>query len=357
MAFEGQKQYKQAAAYNSGDGLNGIAAVRRDADTSAAADGQYEVLHTNSTGRLKVSAHNGAFETVTGTLTAAGQSVTADVTRAGSASITIVGTYSSSLIVFFEAYDGVNWVSVFGKQKDAQTAAISVSLAANVTRAWDISPLLGYTQVRIRANSWTSPTGAANIRITPSVQAPEVTPFVAGSVAVTGSLTTVSTVTTVTNGGLAHGTADTGSPHKIGGKAYTTNPAAVADATRVNFIADKLGKQVVVGSIREQKSQSTINLTNSTTETTILPAVAGVFQDVYGLVIANTSTTATAVAIKDSIGGITRMTLAIPANDTISFIVPESAAMNQATVNTAWTATCAVGVSSVSVTVLAIKNL
>lgn len=354
MAFEGQKQYKQAATFNSGDGINGIAAVRRDADTSAVADGQYEALHTNATGRLKVSVHNGAFDTVTGAITAAGQTVVADVTRAGSALISIAGTYATGLNVLFEAYDGVNWMGIIGRQTDSQTAAAGAALSANIVRSWNISPIIGFSQVRIRSISWASPTGTANIRIIPSVQAPESLPVVAGSVSATVSS---GTLTTVTNGGVAHGTADSGSPHKIGGKAQITNPTAVADASRVNFIADKLGKQIVVGSIRELKSQATTTLTNSTTETTILPAVASVFQDVYGLIVANTSATACAVAIKDSTGGTTRITLSVPANDTVTFTVPESAALNQAAVNTAWTATCSVAVSSLVVTVLAIKNL
>src|SRR5689334_19864379 len=74
-------------------------------------------------------------------------------------------------------------------------------------------------------------------------------------------------------GNVAHDAADSGNPNKIGGQARTTNPAAVADADRVNFIADKLGKQVVVNSIRDLKGIQKTTITSSTSETTIITAV------------------------------------------------------------------------------------
>jgi len=361
MAFEGQKQYKAAATHSIGDGLNAILAVRRDADSSPVADGQYEPLHTNSVGRLKVASQNGAFDAVTGALTANLQSVTADITRAGSATVIISGTYAVGLVLTFEVSgDGTNWVGIMAQPTNSQTVALtSGSLAVNAIAAWDISPLLGLTQLRVRATTWAAPSGSANIRIIPAVQSPELAPA-GGAVTVSGSLTTLTTVTTVgtiTNGGLAHDAVDSGSPHKIGGQARITNPAAVADADRTNFIADKLGKQVVVGSIRDLKVQQTTTITNSTTETTILTAVAATFLDVYGLIIANTSATVCSVAIKDSTAGTTRMTASILPGDTFTLLLPESAALNQAVVNTSWTATCSAAVTSIVVTALAVRNI
>lgn len=159
------------------------------------------------------------------------------------------------------------------------------------------------------------------------------------------------------SGDVAHDTADAGEPVKIGAQARKTNPTAVADADRVNFIADKLGKQVVVGSIRDLKSNQQTTITASTSETTIITADATNFLDVYGLTIANTSTTYTTVTIKDATAGTTRFVFAVPAQQTVGFMLPESAAHKQATANNNWTATCGTSVSSINITALFVKNL
>jgi hypothetical protein len=158
-------------------------------------------------------------------------------------------------------------------------------------------------------------------------------------------------------GNLAHDAVDAGFPVKVGGQARTTNPTAVADADRVNFVADKLGKQVTVGSIRDLKGRQRTVITASTAETTIVTAVAATFLDVYRLVIANTSATACQVDIRDATAGSIVDTLEVPANGTVGWAGPESAAANQTTVNNNWTATCGTSVTSIIVTAYYVKNI
>lgn len=167
----------------------------------------------------------------------------------------------------------------------------------------------------------------------------------------------VGTLTTVTGGGVAHDAADSGNPIKVGGQARTTNPSAVADADRANFITDKLGKLVVVNSIRDLKVVQKTTITSSTSETTIGTAVASTFLDLYGLILANTSATPCNVTIKDSTAGTTRAIIAVPAGETRGFMLTESASIPQATVNTNWTATCSASVASIEITALFIKNI
>lgn len=157
-------------------------------------------------------------------------------------------------------------------------------------------------------------------------------------------------------GDIAHDAADSGSPLKVGGQARTTNPTAVADADRSNFITDKLGKQVVVGSIRDLKTTQQTTITSSTSETTVLTAVASTFLDVYGVIVTNTSATVTKVTFKDATAGTTRFVIEIPATETRGFMLSESAAHNQASVNNNWTATCGTSVASVEITMFAVKN-
>jgi hypothetical protein len=137
----------------------------------------------------------------------------------------------------------------------------------------------------------------------------------------------------------------------------TANPTAVSDGQTVGALADKLGKIIAVGSIRDMKVQQFTTITSSTSETTIVTAVASTFLDLYGLIITNSSATATTVIIKDSTAGTTRMEFVVPPGDTRGFMLPEGGAHSQATVNNNWTATCGTSVASIFITALCVKNI
>jgi hypothetical protein len=159
------------------------------------------------------------------------------------------------------------------------------------------------------------------------------------------------------NGDTASGVADANNPVKIGGVARTSNPTAVTNGQRVNGIFDKLGKQVVVGALRDVKGvqKTTISVT---TETTVVTAGgANVFNDVYAIIVTNTSATGVSIDFKDATAGTTRMTLYAPATDTRGFTVPVDSAMVQAVANNNWTATASGAVSSLQITVLYVSNL
>lgn len=159
-------------------------------------------------------------------------------------------------------------------------------------------------------------------------------------------------------GDIAAAATDSGKPVKIGGYAGVgAYPTAVTNGQRVNALFDKLGKQVVVGSLRTLKTVQATTITSSTSETTIGTAVASTFLDLYGLIITNTSATPTVVTIKDSTAGTTRITFAVPATETRGFMVNESAAHMQATVNNNWTATSSASVASLQISALFVQNL
>jgi hypothetical protein len=159
------------------------------------------------------------------------------------------------------------------------------------------------------------------------------------------------------NGDTASGVADANNPIKIGGVARTSNPTAVTNGQRVNGIFDKLGKQVVVGALRDVKGVQKTPL-SVTTETTVVTAGgAGVFNDVYAIIITNTSATGVSVDFRDATAGTIRMTLYAPATDTRGFTVPVDSAMVQAVAANNWTATASGAVSSLQITVLYVSNL
>lgn len=158
-------------------------------------------------------------------------------------------------------------------------------------------------------------------------------------------------------GGTASGSSLTASPLTGGGLAKTANPTAVSDGQVVNSTHDKLGKQVVVGSIRDLKADAALTLTSTTTETTLIAQIASTFIDVYGLIVANISATACEVVFRDTTAGTARFSIEVPAGDTRGFMLPESAAYKQTTVNTNWTAQCGTSVASIKINALYVKNI
>lgn len=174
---------------------------------------------------------------------------------------------------------------------------------------------------------------------------------------VIGSISNTSFTASNTAGDVANGSTDSGNPVKQGAVAHTAAPTAVTDGQRVNLIADKVGKQVVVGSIRDLKGNQFTTITSSTSETTVVTAVASTFLDVYGCIVENTSATASKVTFKDSTAGTTQFEIYVPAGDTRGFMLPESGGFKQTTVNTNWTATAGTSVASIVISMLYVKNI
>ena len=156
-------------------------------------------------------------------------------------------------------------------------------------------------------------------------------------------------------GEVAHDGVDSGNPQKMGAQARQTNPTAVADADRVNLIADDVGRQVVrLGQVRDLMVDATTTITVST-ETTILAAVASTFLDLVTLIIANTSATGVRVDIRDTTAGTVLLSLYAPATQTVGFTLTRP--KNQTTVNTNWTAQASSAVTDLRVYVQAEKNI
>ena len=112
---------------------------------------------------------------------------------------------------------------------------------------------------------------------------------------------------------------------------------------------------------RGNRGHQKTTITSSTNETTIVTAYTDqndkdIFTDVYGLIIANSSPTATEVVIKDDDTGTTRFIIAVPAGETRGFVLPKESAHQQSLAGQPWTATCADSVASIEITALFVKN-
>jgi len=158
-------------------------------------------------------------------------------------------------------------------------------------------------------------------------------------------------------GATAAGSAVSFAPVTTGGKVATANPTALADGQVTDTMHDKLGKRISIPALRELKAIQTTTITG-TSETTIVTAGgAGVFKDLYRLIITNSSATAVTVAIKDATAGTTRYTFAVPAGATVGFSADAGSAAVQSAAANNWTATVSGAVSSILITAETVANL
>lgn len=106
-------------------------------------------------------------------------------------------------------------------------------------------------------------------------------------------------------GNVAHGSADSGNPVKIGCQARTTNRTAEVDADRVDCVSDKNGQLVVTPvAPRSLVGRSGVVTVSTTTETMLIAAgAAGVFRDLTYLKCTNGSATLTRVDLRDATAG------------------------------------------------------
>jgi hypothetical protein len=135
----------------------------------------------------------------------------------------------------------------------------------------------------------------------------------AGSITVDGTVAVSGVSGSVTVAGdIAHDSADSGNPIKIGGKARSTDPTLVTASDRVDTYHDLAGR-VVTTPCPLSAVLSGTNSSTGTANTEIIAAQgAGTRIALTRLIISNESTTSTAVLIKD--GTTTKLRIPAPTN-------------------------------------------
>ena len=221
---------------------------------------------------------------------------------------------------------------------------VTVSDGSNSMPTMDVASRRGYQQITDGSNS------AAVIATVNSLKSD--LSSVAGTATVTAGVNGLVAI----GGNAADAATDSGNPVKMGVIGRTTNRTSVTDGQRVNLIADKQGRLLCCPfGVRELISHQQTTITNSTSETTFVTQVASTFCDLLHLVVTNRSGTACYVTIKDATTGTTRMILNIAANGGAVLNFP--APMNQAVVNTNWTATLSVNTVTVDIFAMFVKNV
>ena len=122
-------------------------------------------------------------------------------------------------------------------------------------------------------------------------------------------------------GDVAHDGADSGNPVKVGAKATSAEPAAVANDDRVNLIADLVGKLITLPYASPENFLSGTASATDTSDTAVLAAAgAGVRNYVTSIVVHNASSTDAYVTIKD--GATARLVIPAPAKSGATHTLP-----------------------------------
>lgn len=203
--------------------------------------------------------------------------------------------------------------------------------------------------VAVRVGAGATGTGSERVTVAQDITT------IAGSAP--GTAGTASANVLSVQGPTASASAVAANPTTIGGRAATTNPTAVADGQVVNAQYSKTGKAIAIGALRTMKSDQQTQISNSTSETTIVTAgAAGVFNDLYGLILANTGASTTKVTIRDGTGGTIRAIIEVPTLETRGFMLPVDSGFSQAAAAVVWTAQCDTATTALEVTALFALN-
>ena len=140
-------------------------------------------------------------------------------------------------------------------------------------------------------------------------------------------------------GEIAHDSADSGNPIKVGGKALTADPTAVATGDRVNALFDKIGRPVVAPYALPENfvSGTTSDITDTSSTSLIAAQGSGVKTYLTTITIMNShATVGTWVNVLDN--ATTKFSVycaALGGGGTITLPVPLVG-----TANTAWNVQC-----------------
>lgn len=100
-------------------------------------------------------------------------------------------------------------------------------------------------------------------------------------------------------GNVAHDSADSGNPVKVGGRARTTHTAAIANDDRSDLTTDKYGRLLTAGFIPDTKVSGRVTLENETSTTVLEAPGASIRLVVTSIVVTNAGSTAGRLEILD----------------------------------------------------------
>lgn len=268
------------------------------------------------------------------------------------------GTYTGALSLQ-GTVDGTTWItfgsaSVFYRQS---TGVFNGTIGSAVQDIFQ-SNISGMTKVRVTALATVSGTAVVSLRLSMATSLVALdAPLPAGS-NVIGAITTIIPATSATNLGkaedAAHTTGDVG-VFSLGVRNDTLLDTTNTTADYTQLSTDIKGRVMTAGAPRALKGIQQTSVSNTTSETTIITAIASTFLDVYGIILANTGASTTKVTIKDATAGTTRIIIEVPTLETRGFMLPVDSAVPQSAVNNNWTVTCGTATTNLEVTAMYVK--
>lgn len=160
------------------------------------------------------------------------------------------------------------------------------------------------------------------------------------------------------HGGVAHDTADTGNPIKIGAKADATLSTAtmVADGDRTDAVSDIDGAMIVRNSrpLGDIISERVSNTDGSSTAFTNFGATASTRNVITGYSVYNASATAGYLDFRDGTAGSVLWTVPLPATGGANFTIPDG--IFRTTANTALAYDVSAALTTVYISVTGFKS-
>lgn len=191
----------------------------------------------------------------------------------------------------------------------------SVTAGSGTTIAADDISSVYYQRVKIAQGAdgvGVDVSSAAPLQVTLANTGANATPVVVDLGAnnnVTVTSGTVTTVSTLTGGGVAHDSADSGNPHKVGARATNVEIAAVANNDRTDLVATLTGKLITQPYSNTENFVSgciSTAMTGTTSTLLIAAPAAGLRNYITQITVSNShATVGTDVIIQDGNGGTT----------------------------------------------------
>jgi hypothetical protein len=376
VSVGGGTQYDEDAASAGAEKLTLAGAVRRDtAASSSGTDGDYSTLNTDATGRLW--AHVGTIDGGTITTVSTVSTITNVVhvdDNAGSLTVDNGGTFAVQATIAAGAAAIAKAEDVASADADVGVPAMMVRKAtpANTSgtdgdyeflqgsagRLWTSSTIdaalpagtnaigklaanagvtigaveIAATQTLATVTSLTQMNGAAIAMGTGARSAGTQRVTIATDDVVPASQSgtwNVGTLTTLTGGGVAHDGADSGNPVKVGGRARSSEIAAVANDDRSDLVTDLVGKLITMPYANPENFVSgaiTSAMTGTTSTSLIAAPAAGLRNYITQVTVSNAhATVGTDVILQDGSGGTTLYTIpaaAVYGGATLTFPTP-----------------------------------
>lgn len=291
---------------------------------------------------------NPANRTASGALGALEAAVTVNAEGAGSIHWEIDTGTLAGTVTPEATLDDTNW---FGVNAIENNGNISGSYTSFGKRGLFVSG--GYSQVRLRVSAYTSGTSNARLEAAGSTSIVRLGQALPTGTNNIGDVDILTLPTVTVAGDVAHDGVDSGNPVKVGARAVNAEPTAVANADRVNLIADLVGKLITLPySNPENFLDGTGNATGTADTAVIAAQGGGVRIYVTALIVHNSSATDTFVNVKD---GVTTK-LVVPAPNKGGAVIPLPVPL-KLTANTALNFASAAAVTTMYVSAVGYKGV